>query len=72
MVKIKRALISVSDKTGLEGLARSLDKGFALNECLKWATAAAWANLHSPGAAFVKKALVSQLCTRVKVSRVVE
>jgi 1-phosphofructokinase family hexose kinase len=53
----------------LGGLAYALEKGRALAECLKIATAAAWANLGVPGAVFFDPKLVRAQSSRVHVSR---
>ena len=52
------------------GLAWGLHSGRSMEECLKWATAAAWANLSTPGAVFFSKKLVKAQVKLVKVSRV--
>jgi 1-phosphofructokinase len=50
------------------GLALGLERSLALPECLKLATAAAWANLGSPGAIFFDAKLVKAQMPLVKVS----
>jgi 1-phosphofructokinase family hexose kinase len=52
------------------GLAWGLHSGKPLAECLRWATAAAWANLSTPGAVFFAKKLVKAQVGLVKVSKV--
>ncbi len=52
------------------GLAWGLHSGKPLADCLRWATASAWANLSTPGAAFFAKKLVKAQVKLVKVSRV--
>jgi 1-phosphofructokinase family hexose kinase len=51
------------------GLALGLERSLALPECLKLATAAAWANLGHPGAIFFDAKLVRAQSPLVKVSR---
>jgi fructose-1-phosphate kinase PfkB-like protein len=51
-------------------LALGLDKGQDLESCLKLATAAAWANLHAPGAVFFDKRLAKAQASKVRVSRI--
>jgi 1-phosphofructokinase family hexose kinase len=53
----------------LGALAWGLHGGKSLTDCLKWATAAAWANLSTPGAVFFAKKLVKAQVKLVKVSR---
>ena len=50
-------------------LACSLDKGMEFQQCLKQATAAAWANLHAPGAVFFDKKLAQTQAGKVRISR---
>ena len=50
-------------------LALGLERSLALPACLQWATAAAWANLGSPGAIFFDAKLVKAQVKLVKVSR---
>jgi 1-phosphofructokinase family hexose kinase len=66
-----RGLISPvgSGDAFLGGLAWGLHGGKNLDECLRWATAAAWANLSTPGAVFFSKKLVKAQVKLVKVSR---
>jgi 1-phosphofructokinase family hexose kinase len=52
------------------GLAWGLHGGKSLSDCLRWATASAWANLSTPGAVFFSKKLVRAQVKLVKVSRV--
>jgi tagatose 6-phosphate kinase len=53
----------------LGGLARGLDRGWELSQCLRLATAAAWANLGVPGAVFFDPKLVKAQVPLVKISR---
>jgi 1-phosphofructokinase family hexose kinase len=53
----------------LGGLAWGLDQGLELWDCLRWATATAWANLSNPGAIFFDAKLVRAQVTLVKISR---
>jgi 1-phosphofructokinase family hexose kinase len=53
----------------LGALAWALDGGKDLKDCLRWATAAAWANLSNPGAIFFDAKLVKAQVGLVKVSR---
>ncbi len=50
-------------------LALSLDRSLPLPVCMQWATAAAWANLGSPGAVFFDAKLVRAQVERVQVTR---
>lgn len=51
-------------------LALGLDRGADLKKCLGLATAAAWANLHTPGAVFFDKRLARAQVSQVRVSRI--
>lgn len=51
------------------GLAWGLEGGLDLYDCLRWATAAAWANLSNPGAIFFDAKLVKAQVKLVKISR---
>lgn len=50
-------------------LAWGLDKNLDYRDCLRWATAAAWANLHMPGAIFFDPKLVKAQVAHVKISK---
>jgi fructose-1-phosphate kinase PfkB-like protein len=50
-------------------LAWGLDKNLDYRDCLRWATAAAWANLHMPGAIFFDPRLVKAQVSLVKISK---
>lgn len=50
-------------------LAWGMDKGKDLTDCLRWATAAAWANLGVPGAIFFDAKLAKAQVKLVKISR---
>jgi 1-phosphofructokinase family hexose kinase len=52
----------------LGGLAWGLERGLDLQESLRWATAAAWANLNQPGAVFFDAGLVKAQVKQVKIS----
>ena len=51
-------------------LAWAMDKGLDFKDCLRWATAAAWANLHTPGAIFFDKRLAKAQVGQVRVSKI--
>jgi 1-phosphofructokinase family hexose kinase len=53
----------------LGAMAWALHGGKELKDCLRWATAAAWANLSNPGAIFFDAKLVKAQVGLVKVSR---
>jgi 1-phosphofructokinase family hexose kinase len=50
-------------------LAWGLDKNLDYRDCLRWATAAAWANLHMPGAIFFEPKLVKAQVPLVRISK---
>lgn len=56
----------------LAGLAWSLHQGKNLADCLRLATASAWANLTTPGAIFFARKLALSQVAHVKVSRISE
>jgi tagatose 6-phosphate kinase len=51
-------------------LALGMDRGMELKDCLRLATASAWANLQAPGAVFFDKRLALGQVSQVRVSRV--
>ncbi|HTB23184.1 MAG TPA: hexose kinase [bacterium] len=53
----------------LGAMARGLERGWELSDCLRLATAAAWANLGVPGAVFFDPKLVKAQIPLVKISR---
>jgi 1-phosphofructokinase family hexose kinase len=50
-------------------LCWGLDKNLDYRDCLRWATASAWANLHMPGAIFFDPKLVKAQLPLVRISK---